>query len=182
MPQPSPTSLDKMRFQLAVSLVLVFLCSLAFAAEQERNIDIFAWPLSASKPQTLAKVSFTLNNASIKSFTSPSIPSTDDVVRVGFYHPSGSWSGIATAAENFNPGKEKKLLLNVNTDGEVYHVGFKARDVGNIVKKNVKATDELAVEVVKMARGPTPVLNKPVVLTADGKVDEKEPEKTFFQK
>jgi hypothetical protein len=171
-----------MRSNIILTLLVAFFSSLALSAKGEKSIDIFAWPLSASKSQTLAKISYTSTNATIKSYSAPKIPTGEDVVRIGFYHPSGSWSGIATAAENFNPGKEKKLLLNVNTAGEVYHVGFKARDVENIGAKNVKAKDELAVEVVKMARGPTPVMNKPVVLNADGRVDEKEPEKTFLQK
>lgn len=170
-----------MRLQLVVSLLLTFICSLASAAEQERSIDIFAWPLSASKPQTFAKVSFTANNASIKSFTSPSIPGTDDVVRVGFYHSSGSWSGIATAASNFAPEKSKKLRLHVKPNGELYHVGFRAGDeVPNA--KGSKAKENLLVEVVKMTPGPTPQLNKPVVVSADGTAEEKEPEKTFLQK
>ena len=171
-----------MRSSIILTLVVAFLSSLALSAKEERTIDIFAWPLSSPKSQTLAKISYTSANATVKSYTAPKLPSGEDVVRIGFYHTSGSWSGIATAAENFNPGKEKKLLLNVNTAGEIYHVGFKAHDVENIGKKNPRTKDELAVEVVKMARGPTPVLNKPVVLNADGKLDEKEPEKSFLQK
>jgi hypothetical protein len=171
-----------MRSNIILTLVVAFLSSLALSAKEERTIDIFAWPLSASKSHTLAKISYSSTNATVKSYSAPKIPSGEDVVRVGFYHSAGSWSGIATAAENFNPGKEKKLLLNVNAAGEIYHVGFKAHDVENIGKKSVKAKDELAVEVVKMARGPTPVLNKPVALNAEGKLDDKEPEKSFLQK
>lgn len=170
-----------MRLQLLVSLALTFICSLASAAEQERNVDIFAWPLSASKPQTLAKVSFTANNASIKSFTSPTIPGTDDVVRVGFYHSSGSWCGIATAASNFATEKSKKLQLHVKGNGELYQVGFKA---GNEVPKTKGSTskENLLVEVVKIRPGPLPQLNKPVVVNEDGSTGDKEPEKTFLQK
>lgn len=171
-----------MRPNLILTLLVAFLSSLALSAKDEKTIDIFAWPLSAPKSQTLAKVSYTSNNATVKSYTAPKIPAGEDVVRIGFHHSSGSWSGIATAAENFNPGREKTLLLNVNERGKVYHVGFKARNVESTGKKNVKAKDELAVEVVKMAKGPSPVLNKPVVLNAEGKLDEKEPEKTFLQK
>lgn len=171
-----------MRSNIVLTLVVAFLSSLTLSAKEERTIDIFAWPLSDSKSQTLAKVSYTSTNATIKSHSAPEIPTGEDVVRIGFYHSSGSWSGVATAAENFNPGKEKKLLLNVNTAGEVYHVGFKAHDVVTNGKKGVQPQDEMAVEIVKMARGPSPVLNKPVVLNAEGKLDEKEPEKTFLQK
>ncbi|KAF2165655.1 hypothetical protein M409DRAFT_23945 [Zasmidium cellare ATCC 36951] len=170
-----------MRLQLIFSLVLTFICSLALAADQERNVDIFAWPLSASKPQTLAKVSFTAHNASIKSFNSPSIPGTDDIVRVGFYHPSGSWSGIATAASNFATEKSKKLQLHVKGNGELYQVGFKAGDETPKTKGS-KAKENLLVEVVKIKPGPVPQLNKPVVVNEDGTTGDKEPEKTFLQK
>ncbi len=40
----------------------------------------------------------------------------------------------------------------------------------------------VVVELVPRERGPAPVLNKPVVLNADGKLDGKEPEKSFLQK
>ena len=171
-----------MRSNVIFALLVAFFSSLVLSAKDERTIDIFAWPLSAPKSQPLAKISYTSTNATVKSYTTPKVPTGDDIVRIGFYHASGAWSGIATAAENFNPGKEKKLLLNVNTAGEIYHLGFKARDIETVGRKNVKAKDELAVELVKMARGPTPVLNKPVVLNAEGKLDDKEPEKTFLQK
>ena len=128
-----------MRSNIIVTLLVAFLSSLALSAKEEKTIDIFAWPLSAPKSQTLAKVSYGSSNATIKSYSAPKIPTGDEIVRVGFYHPSGAWSGIATAAENFNPGKEKTLLLNVNTAGDVYHVGFRARDVESVGKKNVKA-------------------------------------------
>lgn len=170
-----------MRVYLLFTLIAAFFLSLAAAAEQERDIDIFAWPLSASKPQTIAKIAYTSTNASIKSFTAPSISPSDDVVRVGFYHPSGSWSGVATASSNLAPEKSKKLLLHVKPNGELYHVGFKtAEPVSQGKGKSTK--DGLTVEVKKITPGPVPQLNKPVVVSADGTVDQKEPEKTFLQK
>ncbi|CAK4030484.1 hypothetical protein CBER1_05803 [Lecanosticta acicola] len=169
-----------MHSRALISLALTFFFALA-AAANERSIDVFAWPLSASKPQTLAKVSFTANNASVKSFTTPSIPSADDIVRVGFYHPTGKWSGVATAASNLAPEKSKKLQLHVRPDGELYHVGFKAAD-GVSQGKGASTKDGLSVEVVKIRPGPVPHLNKPVVVSEDGSVEDKEPEKSFLQK
>ncbi len=40
----------------------------------------------------------------------------------------------------------------------------------------------LVVELVKSRPGVEPKLNRPVVLDAEGKIPEKEPEKTFLQK
>jgi len=170
-----------MRVPIIIALIATFLFSLASAAEQERDVDVFAWPLSASKPQTLAKITYTSTNASIKSFSAPSIPSSEDVVRIGFYHPSGSWSGIATSSSNFAPEKNKKLQLHVKPNGELYHLGFKTAEPVS-QGKGVSTKDGLTVEVKKIAPGPVPQLNKPVVVTADGSTDQKEPEKTFLQK
>lgn len=174
-------STSEMRATTFVSLLLTLYTSLALAAHDERTVDIFAWPLSAPKSQTLARISYNSTIATVKSYTAPKISSSDDIVRVGFYHDSGSWSGIATAASNLAAEKDKKLQLLLNTNGDLYHVGFKASDLGSHSRSG-KGTTELGVEVVKMQKGPTPHLNKPVVLNAEGKVDEKEPEKSFFQK
>jgi hypothetical protein len=170
-----------MRTTMLVSLLLAFICSLALAAEQERTVDIFAWPLSAPKSASLAKVSFNSTSATVKTYNPPSVLATDDVVRVGFYHPSGPWSGVATSARNFAEGKDKKIQLHVNSEGELVHVGFTASDYGTSSKTSHKM-DDLSVEVVRVRPGPTPRLNKPVVVNADGSVPEKEPEKTFLQK
>ncbi|KAF2445131.1 hypothetical protein P171DRAFT_289953 [Karstenula rhodostoma CBS 690.94] len=56
------------------------------------------------------------------------------------------------------------------------HVGFRT------TVKEAGDGDELEVELVRREAGPKPVLNKPVVLNADGRIDSKEPEKTFIQK
>lgn len=170
-----------MRSTTLLTLVVAFLSSLAFSAQQEREIVVFAWPLSASKAQTLAKISYTSTNATVQSFTAPKIPPGDDVIRIGFHHSSnsGKWSGVATAASNFAPGLGRKVLLHLNAEGVVYHVGFKATEQGSSAKGG---KDGLDVEVVRMRKGPTPHLNKPVVVSADGKVEDKEPEKSFLQK
>lgn len=175
-----------MRFTTALSLALIFLSSLALAAEADRTIDIFAWPLSAPKSQSLARVSYNSTTATLKSYSgSPSLPSDDEIVRIGFYHTSSpdSWSGIATSASNFADSKDKKLQLLLNSEGNVYHVGFLATDAGKgTSSKGGSKKDGLSVEVVPMKAGPVVHLNKPVVLNAEGKLDDKEPEKSFLQK
>ena len=179
----------KIRTNMLLSLLLTFLTSLALAAQSERSVTIEAWPLSASKSQSLAKISYTPTNATVKSYSAPTIPEHDDIVRIGFHHPSsGSWSGVATAASNFKPGKDKKVQLHVNAAGEVYHVGFVASEVprssksGKAKKGQDDGEDVLGVEVVRVKQGEPPHLNKPVVLDAEGKLPQKEAEKSFLQK
>lgn len=167
---------------MALSILLAFFLSLAAAAEAQTSIDIFAWPLSASKSQTFASVSYNSTTATLRSHTRPSIPESDEIVRVGFHHPStGKWSGIATSASNFAQSKDQKLQLLLNDEGGVYHIGFKAGDASSGSGKE-STEDGLSVEVVPMRAGPQVFLNKPVVVNPDGKVGGEEEQKTFLQK
>ena len=170
-----------MHLRMLVALAVTLYTSLVHSAQIERTVDVFAWPLSQAKSQALAQITYTSSNATVKSHKAPKIPTEDDVVRIGFYHKSGEWSGVATAASNFAPGKDKKVLLHLNTAGELYHVGFKASDVASSSRTG-KGQDGLGVEVVKMQPGPMPHLNKPVVVNADGQEEGKVVEKTFLQK
>jgi hypothetical protein len=170
-----------MRSVAALSFVLTLLFSLA-AAQIDKQIDISAWPLSASKSQTLAKLSYNSETATVLSYKVPALPAGEEIVRIGFHHPTtGSWSGIATAASNFADGKDKKLQLLLNEQGDVYHVGFKSLDIPSSSKGGSKK-DDMSVEVVPMKAGATVHLNKPILLTAEGKVEGAPEEKTFLQK
>jgi hypothetical protein len=114
-----------MRFTAALSFALTLLSSVA-AAQTDKQIDVFAWPLSASKSQSLAKLSYNTEEATVVSYKALALPAGEEIVRIGFHHPkTGSWSGIATSAANFAEGKDKKIQLLLNEQGEVYHVGFK---------------------------------------------------------
>ncbi|KAF7192376.1 hypothetical protein HII31_06408, partial [Pseudocercospora fuligena] len=177
-----PFPLSKMRTSSVVSIVLAFIVTLAAAVETQRSTDIFAWPLSASKPTKLTTVSYTSMNATLKGYDFPKIPDHEEIVRIGFYHKSGKWSGIATSAKNFAIINPMRLVLHVKDDGELYHVGFKANDPITRAEGKPDTSDWLNVEVAKIRPGPVPTLNKPIVVTADGQVEGKEPEKTFLQK
>ncbi|KAK5135204.1 hypothetical protein LTR08_005453 [Meristemomyces frigidus] len=171
-----------MRSTLTIGLALAFLSSLASALDQDRTVDVFTWPLSASSSKTIAQITYNSTFATINSYNAPSFSASDDIVRVGFYHSSGAWSGIATSALNFAPGKDKKLVLHVNGGGELYHIGFRASEGLGTSSATSNTKDGMSVEVVKVKSGPTPHLNRPVVLSPDGSAPEKEPEKSFFQK
>ena len=179
-PTSSPQS-PNMRVLALLASCVSFYISLAVALDQ--TVDIFAWPISAPTSQTLARISYNATAASVQSYTAPKISDSDDIVRVGFHHPGSSkWSGVATAASNFAEGKARKLQLHLNTDGELYHVGFIASDAAKVSGKVPNKRSDLAVEIVTTRVGQAPYLNKPIVLDADGKVESKEPEKSFLQK
>lgn len=171
-----------MHLASALSIVLTLLFSLAAATQPDKQIDIFAWPLSAPKSQTLAKLSYNSEQATVLSYKALALPSGEEIVRIGFNHPTtGRWSGIATAASNLADEKDKKLQLLLNEQGDVYHVGFKSSEWPSSSKGGSKK-DDMSVEVVPMQTASTIHLNKPVVLNAEGKLDNKEEEKTFLQK
>ena len=181
---------------LAYLLVLVGLLALAAAAEVEKTISIFAWPISAPASQPLATISYTYPslNATVKTYnTALSLPDSADPVRIGFFRSSSKdeWSGIATSARNLAADREKKLRLWVDGEGAVFHVGFTSEPVQVVpVEKGRKTQqqekserqDTLLVEVVPQRAAPQPQLNKPIVLNAEGKVDGKEPEKSLLQR
>ncbi|KAH6616656.1 hypothetical protein C7974DRAFT_416774 [Boeremia exigua] len=112
----------------------------------------------------------------LASYTPPTGSYSDDhLLRVGLTDAkTGSWRGIVTSAASFADQYHKKFIVHVDEKGEPYHVGFgtSAKGAGN----------EVEVEIVKRNLGPKPVLNKPIVLNADGKLEAKEPEKTLLQK
>lgn len=163
---------------LITTLITVAL-SIATSVQAERTVDVFAWPLSSTQAQPLASISYNAANATVLKYTPPAIPTGEDVVRIGFYG-LGSWSGVATAASNLVPDKGKRVQLYINTNGELFHIGFKALDQTS--SKAGKSKDGLEVEVIPTQKGPAPVVNKPVVLNSEGQVEQKEPEKTFLQK
>lgn len=173
-----------MRNFILVSVFLFF--GLVLAGESSQTVSVFAWPIGSSTPQQLAQITYGYPslNYSIKSYKSPSLSDASDVVRVGFYRSGkeGAWSGVATSSVNFGSDRQKKLRLHLDAHGDVYHVGFSATPL--IGKGDGSPqTEELKVELVEQQPGPQPHLNKPVVVNAEGKVDEgKEPEKSFLQK
>ncbi|KAF1999996.1 hypothetical protein P154DRAFT_392724, partial [Amniculicola lignicola CBS 123094] len=90
------------------------------------------------------------------------------------------WRGVVTSAASFDTKFSQKFTLHVDEKGEVYHVGFGT----SLRNPSAKGTghEEVVVEIVKREVGSKPVLNRPVVLNAEGKLEDKEPEKSFLQK
>jgi hypothetical protein len=78
------------------------------------------------------------------------------------------------SAASFSDQYHKKFIIHVDEKGEPFHVGFGTSAKGS--------GDEVEVEIKKRNVGPKPILNKPIVLNAEGKLEGKEPEKSFLQK
>lgn len=169
------------------SLLLVLTFTLfTLAQDLTHSVTLFAWPLSAGQPQKLAEISYDpsgLTASKILSYAAPALSKQDSLVRVGIQRPQ--WAGIATSASSFKEEYQKRITLHVDEKGEVWRVGFGAavKTTSPTSKIRPDEEDDFVVEIVKPSPGPRPVLNRPVVLDAEGKLaEQKEPEKTFLQR
>jgi len=192
---------------MAFSIVLTIL-SLAILTLAQKSIDIYAWPVNAASPISTpyASISYTSTspNGTLTNFNRDlSLPQDSTLIRLGYYTSAAktkqSWTGIAVPASNFQSNTEKTLRLWVDGAENVYGLNFagvvpatptkvpKGKKAKKDKKKKAEPVEqvkreELVVEVVRQVAGPKPVLNRPVVLNAEGKVDEKTEEKSFLQK
>ena len=131
----------------------------------------------------LAEIQFNPStlSASITSYESPELSSESRLVRLGVYDPTtASWRSSTTLAssENFAKGYSPTFVITLNTQGAVLGVSLSSSkiDAGQTRDFGPK------IKLVKTANGKSPDLNRPVVLSSEGKLEEPEPEKTLLQK
>ncbi|KAK3060608.1 hypothetical protein LTS18_008171 [Coniosporium uncinatum] len=200
--------ISRIQFELTqLFTVFLTLTSVALAAisSPSSTLTLYAWPLDASSPTTLG----TLDTVAVKhqasqhdslqttlpakdifqadlSNFSPSDAQSDKYVRIGWFDGSAkdldNWRGTLSSAAVLanDKGLKRRLVVNVDEQGEVFSVGLQAT-----LPQGRKAGDEdFEVEVVKTQPGPKPALNRPVKLNAEGKVEgqPKGEEKSFLQK
>jgi hypothetical protein len=162
--------------------LLCLLFAALVAAASPSTVTVYAWPLDAASPSPLASIHLSLSSnqlsGTVQSFTPPS-QSKDELIRVGLYDSSTkSWNGVATSSKSLAADVSKKISLHTDKEGNVHHIGFSAST------KLGGEEEDVVVEVIPMLAGPEPLLNRPVVLNAEGKVDQPNPEeqKSFLQK
>lgn len=171
---------------MRVTTLLSALCAIPVAFADPRTVQIHVQPLTAPpvEPAPLAEVSYdplVPDSSSIVAYEAPEIPESADLVRVGVYDPKSSrWISGATvaSAENFSKGYAPTLMLTVDSrGGDVLSAACKG------VRIDAGQTRDFGPRAVVLveARGKQPELNKPVVLSPEGKKVE-EQEKTFLQK
>ncbi|KAG8632059.1 hypothetical protein KVT40_001199 [Elsinoe batatas] len=133
---------------------------------------------------------------------SPSIPTTP-LLSLGFHRPDllalspsskdKAYTSILLPPSAFSSFRDRTLTLLVDRSGTPYHLSFSSIPavpppsddpaVEARRKRNPKPVEgSIKVEVEQIKPGPGPVLNKPVVLNRDGRVEGVEPEKSFLQK
>jgi hypothetical protein len=158
-----------------LSLLAIFVVSISAAASL--SITVYAWPLSASSPKPFAEITIPWTTDGIATVKSKKTVSAKDgeLVRVGLLDSSKAWSGVATSSESFKQGITQKISLHTDGQGQVTHLSFNSF-------KSAK-DDELLVDLLPIQAGPEPILNKPVVLNAEGKLDKPDvDERSFIQK
>ncbi|KAH6977164.1 hypothetical protein BKA56DRAFT_587815 [Ilyonectria sp. MPI-CAGE-AT-0026] len=171
-----------MRFTTLISS----LCAAALVAADQRTAQIYIQPIHASTPdpQPLAEVAYdpaAASSSQVISYEAPELPEGASLVRIGLYDTkSGRWISGTTAAsvDNFDKGYAPNILLSVDEEGEVRSAAYKG------VQIDAGQTRDFGPKVVVLTstKGKQPELNKPVVLSPEGKKVGEEPEKTLLQK
>ncbi|KAL4727415.1 hypothetical protein ACLX1H_006327 [Fusarium chlamydosporum] len=153
---------------------------------EQRTAQIYVQPIqsSPSLPQPLAEIAYdaaSLISTEVVSYEAPELPETASLVRVGIYDPkSERWIAGTTAAssENFDRGYAPTILLSVDQSGDVRSVTLKG------VKVDAGQTRDFGPKAIVIAdkKGSQPELNKPVVLSPNGRQAVEEEPKSFLQK
>lgn len=183
---------------LSLLAVVVVASTSASTPAAPSTADILYWPLPSAQPSLLARVSYdpTTLKSDVLSYSQSlsgsegksKSKSTEDVVRVGLYTSSPNdpkhWIGSLTSLSALGgaKGQVPTIRLHVGEAGEVYHVSVKTVAVEDSAAGADAAAESPVVEVVTATAGPRPHLNRPVVVSPDGKGSEEVVEKTFFQK
>lgn len=191
-----------------LGMLLCFLAvfGVADASTDVRSVTIWTWPLSSTSPQEFAKISYDAQTmtSQVLEYSQPHFSgSADALVRVGLYDTATSqWRGVLTTVASFDPVLQQDLVLLLDDAKDVYHVGFSGhakvkpsesmKSKAKTKSKVISASEEhatgavdnfpLKVTLETPVAGPLVQLNKPVKVSKEGKVEEKEPEKSFLQK
>ena len=162
------------------------LCAATLTLADPRSAQIYIQPIIShlTKPTPLAEISYdplTPSSSQIVTYEAPELPEDATLIRIGQYDTrSSTWlSGTTVASvENFSKGYSPNIILTVDQRrGDVLSAALKgvAIDAGQTRDFGPQA------KVVVEGPGKMPDLNKPVVLSPEGKKVE-EQEKTFLQK
>ncbi|KAM0471158.1 hypothetical protein ACHAPX_009499 [Trichoderma viride] len=160
------------------------LCAAALVQANFHTAHIYIQPVENSEsPTLLAELAYDpslTTSSSIISYEAPEISESTQLVRVGLYDPKSSrWiSGTTVASvDNFGKGFSPNLILSIDENGDVLSASLKG------VRIDAGQTRDFGPQAVVLPalKGKQPELNKPVVLSPEGKKVEEE-EKTFLQK
>lgn len=177
-----------------LSLASAVLAALPIISADAHTAQIYIQPIGdASAPVPLAEVTYDIaapdTAAMVTSYEAPELPETASLARIGLYDARAKkWTGSTSVAsvENFSKGYSPHFLLHVDatkTTGDEEHLEVLGASLRG-VRIDAGQTRDFGPQarLVLTGHGKQPELNKPVVLSPEGKKLEKEPEKTFLQK
>ncbi|KAI1269766.1 cyclin-domain-containing protein [Xylariaceae sp. FL1019] len=157
----------------------------SFVSASERTASIYIQAIAASPPAPLplAEIQYDAlvpSSSEVLSYEAPELPDDAKLVRVGVYDPSAKeWTSSTSVAsvENFSKGYSPTLMLSVDRTGVPVSVALRgvAIDAGQTRDFGPQAM------ILVAEAGKQPDLNKPVVLSPDGKQVEPQ-QKTMLQK
>ncbi|KAI0154393.1 cyclin-domain-containing protein [Xylariaceae sp. FL1272] len=181
---PGVNTSAQMKPRAILSGVAAFaLASFVSASERTASIYIQAIAASPPAPLPLAEIQYDAlipSSSEILSYEAPELPDGAKLVRVGVYNPSAKeWTSSTSVAsvENFSKGYSPTLMLSVDRAGLPVSVALRgvAIDAGQTRDFGPQAM------IIVAEAGKQPDLNKPVVLSPDGKQVEPQ-QKTMLQK
>lgn len=167
--------------------ILAALCAPILAASSDlidsTTVYIQSVQSSATPVIQLAEIKFNPStlSAELASFGFPELDPETKLLRVGVYDVATSrWksSTSTTSSESFAKGYSPTLVLSLDAQGGVIGVSLKSAkiDAGQTRDFGPK------LKLLKTTKAPTPALNRAVVLSPEGKLEEPVPEKTMLQK
>ena len=148
----------------------------------EATISIQPVGSSSADIHTLAHIHFNPSTleAAIASYEPPAFGAGAGMVKLGVYDSkAGTWDrATATSALNFERGYAPVITVALYADGNVAGVNCRSEkiDAGHTRDFGPK------VVVTSMQNGKAPILNRPIALSKEGKVEVEVPEKTMLQK
>lgn len=170
---------------MKVFTILAALCATALAVKSDfiDSATVYIQSIDAvSPPAPLAEIKYNPStlSAELVSYDAPDLIVGSKLLRVGIYDAAtSSWksSTSMTSAQTFAKGYSPTLVVSLDAQGGVIGVSCKSGKI------DAGATRDFGpkIKVLKTVKGKLPVLNKPVVLSPEGKVAVPEPEKTLLQ-
>jgi len=157
----------------------------ALARADVRSASVYIQPVgSTAAPSLLAEIKYDVlepSSAEVSSFEAPELPEDASLVRIGIYDTkTKSWISSTSVAsvDNFSKGYSPHFVLSV--DGQGNYLGASCKGV--LVDAGVTRDFGPQVAVIASTPGKQPELNKPVVLSPEGRTVEPPEEKSLLQK
>ncbi|GAM90550.1 hypothetical protein ANO11243_085940 [Dothideomycetidae sp. 11243] len=180
---------------LLLTTLLALLLPFTFGASDSSapvlsTVSVLLWPPSAPSPAPYVDISYALPESTAqitKRHPLPALNADDDFIRLGFLRPDlldgssrdnteAAWAGIAVPPSSIAADHNVTVELLVSRKGALYHLGLRSdkAPAPKVTKKDqpIQTQEGYVRAAVKRDQlGNKPVLNRPVVLNKEGKLE-----------